>query len=243
MAITGETTLSEVAKSLPASIRVFERYGIDFCCGGAQPLAEACQEKGVTVEQLLAEVEKVQQAPESASARDWSAATLSELIQHILDKHHTYLHAELPRLEQMLGKVIEAHGEKHGDSLQPLGQLYAGLIKELQDHMWKEENILFPFIQRMEQVGGTGEPMGPGCASVTAPIGVMEMEHESAGGALRQMREGAGKYQVPEDGCQTYRALLEGLERLEADLHEHIHLENNILFPGALELEEALAEG
>ena len=235
MTIGAQKTVSEVATSFPGSIRVFEQYGIDFCCGGSKPLAEACQEKGVSVEQLLTEVEKAQKLPGNASSRDWSTATLSDLVQHILEKHHAYLRSELPRLEQMLAKVLQAHGERHGDSLQPLSKFYAGLAKELSDHMWKEENILFPLIQQMEQTQSSAG-MSP-----SPPIQMMQMEHESAGNALRQMREVTGNYQVPEDGCQTYRALLDGLRTLEADLHEHIHLENNILFPRALDLEATLA--
>ena len=240
MNITRQTTVGEVAKSVPTSIPVLQRYGIDFCCGGHKPLAEACQEKGVLVDQLLADVEQAQQPAARIAEQDWSSAPLSDLVQHILDRHHAYLHSELPRLEQLLAKVVAVHGEKHPESLQPLARLYAGLTNELRDHMGKEENILFPLIQQMEQAGAKGMRAGSPGMSISSPIRVMEMEHESAGNALQQMRQLTSNYQAPEDGCQSYRALFDGLDKLEADLHVHIHLENNILFPRALELEAAL---
>ena len=233
--ITGQTTVSELARAVPASTRVFQQYGIDFCCGGAKTLAEASRAKGIALEGLLEQLENAERLPDGERAHDWNAATAASLIDHILDKHHAYLRSELPRLAGMLAKVIEVHGDRHPDSLRPLGPIYAGLKTELEEHMWKEENILFPLIRQMEQaksVGGTMPRMPVG-----GPIQVMETEHESAGNALRQLRQISSDYQPPEDACNTYRALLDGLKTLESDLHEHIHLENNLLFPKALELQ------
>ena len=233
--ITGQTTVSELARAVPASTRVFQQYGIDFCCGGAKTLAEASRAKGIALEGLLEQLENAERLPDGERAHDWNAATAASLIDHILDKHHAYLRSELPRLAGMLAKVIEVHGDRHPDSLRPLGSIYAGLKTELEEHMWKEENILFPLIRQMEQaksVGGTMPRMPVG-----GPIQVMETEHESAGNALRQLRQISSDYQPPEDACNTYRALLDGLKTLESDLHEHIHLENNLLFPKALELQ------
>ena len=233
--VTGQTTVGELAREFPASARVFQHYGIDFCCGGGKTLAEASQGKGISLDSLLEELEKAERFPKRESTRDWNAATASTLIDHILDKHHAYLHSELPRLAGMLAKVIDAHGERHPDLLRPLSPVFAGLKKELEEHMWKEENVLFPLIRQMEQaearVGAT--PRMP----VNGPIQMMEIEHESAGHALRQLRQISSDYQPPEDACNTYRALLEGLKTMESDLHEHIHLENNILFPKALALQ------
>ena len=234
IAITDKTTVSEVARAFPGSVRVFQQYGIDFCCGGAKQLGEACREKGVPLEGFLAGVENALSA-EVPDTSDWSTATLSQLIDHILAKHHAYLRAEFPRLAGMLAKVIAVHGERHPELRHPLGDLYAGLQRELEGHMWKEENVLFPLIKRMEQGQGAGEERTQGMP-VGGPIRMMEMEHESAGNALRQMRQVTSNYQAPEDACNTYRALFDGLNTLEADLHQHIHLENNILFPRAIEL-------
>lgn len=233
--ITENSTVGEVAGSVPASVRVFQQYGIDFCCGGGKTLAQACEEKGVPVERVLARVEQAQQPAGGEQTADWNSTSLAKLIDHILAKHHAYLWAELPRLDTMLAKVIEAHGQKHPESLHPLGKLYAGLRRELQEHMWKEENILFPLIKQLEEAHKGGGRNLPGMP-VGGPIQMMEIEHEAAGNALRQMREVTSGYQVPPDGCATYRALLDGLKTLEDDLHEHIHLENNILFPRAMKL-------
>lgn len=235
IAITENTKVGELASSVPASVRVFQQYGIDFCCGGGKTLAEACGEKGIPVEGVLAGVETAQRDPDASVEKDWNSATLAQLIDHILEKHHAFLKAEFPRLGVLLAKVIEAHGANHPESLRPLGRLYAGLRQELEQHMGKEENILFPLIQQLEQAHANGGQRIP-AMPVDGPINVMEMEHESAGEALRQMRQVTSDYQVPADGCSTYRALLDGLRDMEADLHEHIHLENNILFPRALEL-------
>ena len=240
MSIRYETPVAEVASGWPVSIRVLERYRIDYCCGGSKPLGDACQEKGISLDQFLADVETTQQSAGVSRARAWNSATASELIAHILEKHHAYLRSELPRLTQLLEKVLAAHGAAHGESLRPLRDVLAGLQGELEQHMGKEENILFPFIQQLERAkvsGGAGQFRG---MSVHNPIGVMEHEHESAGNALREMRRWTADYTVPADGCQIYRALFEGLQTLEADLHEHIHLENNILFPKAVALEESV---
>ena len=234
--ITDEITVSEVARSFPASIPVFQEYGIDFCCGGAKRLGEACRDKGVSVGAFLAAVEKAQQSLAPSKAGDWSGTTVTELIDHILSKHHSYLWAELPRLSEMLAKVIAVHGNRHSESLHALDKIYARLKRELEDHMWKEENVLFPLIKRMDQArnGGEGRAPGPSASDI---IQVMEFEHASAGNALKQMRQVTADYEAPHDACNTYRALFAGFEVLESDLHEHIHLENNILFPRTLELE------
>lgn len=233
--ITDKTTVSEVARAFPAAVRVFEQYGIDFCCGGNKELGEACREKGVPMEGILAGMQQAQaaQAPDST---DWSSASLSELVDHILTKHHAYLWKELPRLSAMLAKVIEVHGERHPELRHPLGDVYAALQRELEEHMWKEENVLFPLVKRLE-AGPEGGTEWRTAMPVGGPIRVMQMEHDSAGAALRQIRRATSDYQVPEDACNTYRALFDGLNTLEADTHQHIHLENNILFPKAIELE------
>lgn len=235
MTITEQTTVGEVASTVPASVRVFQQFGIDFCCGGGKTLEQACREKGVALQGLLTDVEKAQQPAAASQARDWNSSSLAALIDHILNKHHEFLKAEMPRIAAMLAKVIQVHGNNHPESLHPLDEVYGGLNRELDEHMWKEENILFPLIKQLEQVHNGRDGAFPGMP-VGGPIRMMEMEHESAGEALRQIRELTSAYTPPADACNTYRALLDGLRELEADLHEHIHLENNILFPRALAL-------
>jgi regulator of cell morphogenesis and NO signaling len=210
-----EKTVGEIAAERTGSARVFEKYGIDYCCGGKLPLTEACSKKGVAAEQVMAEIEAAGATRETE--RDWQTVELDELIDHILTTHHAYLKAELPRLALMVEKVRRVHGAHHGDSLVPLSETFEGLKAELESHMMKEEMILFPMIRA-------------GRRGVSNPIAVMEHEHDSAGRALERMRAVTGDYTLPEGACGTYRATFEGLRELEADLHRHIHLENNILF-------------
>jgi regulator of cell morphogenesis and NO signaling len=236
MAITERTTVGEVARSFPASIPLLEKYGIDFCCGGNRPIGETCQEKGLPFGEFLDTMEKTQQSLVDSSQPDWASVPLGQLIDHIISRHHAYLRSELPRLARMLAKVSEVHGAQHGDSLHPLGRLYGVFCKEMEDHMWKEENMLFPIIRRMEEAH-TGAHESSRHLSVSDLIRVMEFEHRTAGNALEQMRRLTNGHETPADGCATYRALMEGFKALESDLHQHIHLENNILFPRAIELE------
>jgi regulator of cell morphogenesis and NO signaling len=233
MTVTANETVSEIVAANPSSARVFEKYGIDFCCGGNRPLAEACAEKGLSVEQFS---RQLMDAEAPAAERDWRDAPLAELIDHIVSKHHLYLRAEMPEIERKLRKVIEAHGDRHGAMLSGLRQVFAALMAELSEHMMKEEHILFPMIRRMETTSSLAMPAG----AINHPIRVMEHEHASAGQALAEMRRLTGGYQPPQDACNTFRVLYHQLEELEGDLHTHIHLENNILFPRAAKLETSL---
>jgi regulator of cell morphogenesis and NO signaling len=230
---TPELTVGEIAATLPASVRVFEKYRIDFCCGGKVPLDQACAKSGLDTAAVLEEIEKVAAAP-SADTTDWQNADLDRLIDHILETHHGYMKIQLPRLEMMLAKVASKHGER----LPPLGPVFGPMKEELDGHLYKEEMILFPLIRGLIHAQRTGNsaPMSH-CGSVRNPLCVMLMEHDSAGDALVRLRELTGGYTVPEGACNTFRALYHELEELEADLHRHIHLENNILFPRAIALE------
>jgi len=173
----------------------------------------------------------------AASAADWNAAPLKDLIHHIVTKHHEYLKLELPRVGQRVRTVAQVHGAKDPATLRELETVYQGLWQELDLHMHKEEMMLFPAIERFEAAmqGGTLLPPPP-FGSIRNPIAVMEREHDSAGDALGRIRERG--FEAPSYACSTYRAVLEGLQALETDLHTHIHLENNILFPRATALEE-----
>jgi regulator of cell morphogenesis and NO signaling len=236
--MTTQQTVGEIAAGTPSAVRVFEKYGIDYCCGGKRPLEDACRQRGVSAESVLAEVKS---AATRTTARDWTSAPLAELIAHIVGTHHEYLRSEMPRLRRRLAKVIEVHGGKHPETLHPLGAVYAGLEEELDGHMRKEEMVLFPAIEQMEaaKVAGTA-PFPLPFGTVNNPIRMMVYEHDNAGNALEEMRRVTGGYTLPEGACPTFRALYEGLRELEADLHQHIHLENNILFPRAIRLESEL---
>ena len=225
MRITETTTVAEVASTLPSSVRVFQRYGIDFCCGGKTALASVCQAQGVSYATLVDAIEASAQEPR-ADARDWNREPLSALVEHIVATYHEPLREELPRLETMAAKVHRVHGNK-APFLARLDTIVSELSADLQRHMRKEEAVLFPAIRTVEASGGAPIP-------IAAPIAVMEAEHDHAGALLAELRTITDGYVAPEWACQTYRALYHGLAELEAAMHVHVHLENNVLFPRAV---------
>jgi len=229
-----DTTVAEIAAELPASTQVFEKYGIDFCCGGRSALAEACRARGLDAAAILEEVQRETGSGAVAAETDWRKAGLTELAEYIVANHHAYLKTQLPRLESMLQKVLAAHSARHADVLAPLAAIFRSMREELDSHLMKEERILFPLIRALESGAGS---RGFHCGSVQNPIRVMVMEHDSAGDALARLRHLTSGYTPPADACTTFRTFYAGLAEMEADLHRHIHLENNILFPGAVELE------
>lgn len=218
--ITQDTPVGEIAAAAPLATRVFARYGIDFCCGGGVPLSTACTRKSVSVDSVLDEI-RSEVDPAESGARSWNDAPLDELIDHILLNYHRPLDEELPRIDAMAAKVLAVHGDKD-PRLAGIREAFAALKAELEPHMMKEEQILFPMIR---QGGG---------AMAHGPIHVMQHEHEEAGALLARLRELTDEYQVPNGACNTWTALWHALADLERSLHEHIHLENNILFPRAL---------
>ena len=221
MSITTETRVGQLAAEHPLATRVFARHGIDFCCGGGLPLGKVCADKGLDAPAIIAEIQR-ELGDGSAEFKRWDQAPLTELIGHILVTYHAPLREELPRLDGMARKVLDVHREKDPEGFTALVEVFAGLRAELEQHMAKEEQILFPMVMQ-----GRGKGAG-------APINVMIHEHENAGAALRRLRELTNDYTVPAEACNTWRALWHGLAALESDLHDHIHLENNILFPRAL---------
>lgn len=235
-ALDTQTTVGALVTERPARARVFESHGIDFCCGGKVKLSEACARKKIDVDQVVRELAEADAAAlEEPSAVDWSAASLADLIDHIIQTHHEYLRKEMPRLTEYIAKVVEVHGDRHPD-LKKVKSIFSGMRQELEAHMMKEEQILFPCIRMLEESAGVAQlPFG----TVENPIRMMILEHENAGDALERLRSLTNGYTPPEDACNTYRATLDGLKALEADLHIHIHKENNILFPRAIELEAA----
>jgi regulator of cell morphogenesis and NO signaling len=221
VAIKPTNPVAQIATEHPMSTRVFARYQMDFCCGGKRSLNEICQERGLNVQKVVKEIcDEVRDSREEEVR--WDQAPLSELIDHILARYHISLKEELPRLETMLHKVHKVHGEKDPERLLSLVNVFGAFKVELMEHMEKEEVILFPMIR-----SGQGAMAG-------GPVSVMEMEHDSAGEALRKIRELTGDYQVPVNACNTWRALWHGLKELELSTHQHIHLENNILHRRAL---------
>lgn len=211
-------TLAELATSRPGAVPVFHRHHLDFCCGGAKTLAEACAQKQLSPEAILAEIERTS-AP-SAPLSEWTQAPLDQLIGHLLEHYHSGHREVLPHLIQMAEKVEAVHAA-HPARPTGLAKLLLEIADELESHMQKEEQILFPLI-----LDGQGHLAGP-------PIRVMTHEHDAHGERLGRLRSLAHDYQPPGDACTTWRALYGGLAELESELMAHIHLENNVLFPRA----------
>ncbi len=245
--VNGTTTVRELVGQCPQTRKVFEEFGIDYCRGGGKCLAEAAQASRRDLLALLTAIEKAIAAPASApenAERDWHAAPLHELVAHILQVHHAYMKEALPRVKELARKVLRAHGANHGEMLQRVNDLYQALYDELSGHLQKEESVLFPYIVAAEAHRQGASAMPAACfGSVRNPIRQMEHEHESAGQALVEIREVTGDFRLPEDACPTFRALYEELVRIEGDLHQHIHLENNILFPRAIVAESVPPSG
>lgn len=232
---TIEKTVGELVAERPGRSRVFEAYGIDYCCGGKRPLPEACAKKGVDIAKIVREIAYAD-ADIQDDAIDCGTMPLDELADHIVDTHHAYLEKELPRLVAMSAKVAKVHGDSDL-RLVELAQVVSELAAELQSHMMKEENVLFPIVR---QLADTDTLPQMHCGNLSNPIRVMEAEHDTAGNALERAHELTDNYTPPKWACNTYRALLERLHDLELDMHQHIHKENNILFPKALEKEAML---
>lgn len=236
-----ETTVRDLVGRYPQTRPVFEKYGIDYCCGGGKPLADAAGRCGQELPKLIDALKEALDGPigrVEAVEEDWYATSLGALIQHIVDEHHAYMKAALPRLRSLISAVLKAHAVQHGEMLRQVQGIFKDLDEEISSHLMKEEQVLFPFITTAEARAQQGLPMlSAPCGSVRHPIQQMEYEHESAGRALARLREVTCDYALPTDACPTFRAMYEEFERMEADLHQHIHLENNILFPRAAELE------
>lgn len=234
MSITLESSVGQLVTERPARSRIFESFGIDFCCGGKHTLAEACEKRSLDPQVVIDILNQFEDRVNSESTeRDWSEAPLTELCDHIEQTHHAYMKQELPRLEVFLRKIAAKHG-LHDLRLVELLDVFVALRAEYEQHATKEERILFPLIRRME----AGDlQAGSHCGSINNPIRVMVMEHDHAGDALKRMRELTDGFVAPDDACNTYRATMDALRELERDLHRHVHKENSILFPRAAELE------
>lgn len=221
MNVTPESRVGEIATRYPLATRVFARHGIDFCCGGGVPIADACAKRQLDTATVLEEIERTITAPGAAySATRWDEAPVADVVRHILDHFHAPLYEELPRLESMARKVVRVHGEKDPERLGALLESFLHLKTELDTHLRDEEEELFPAILR-----GAAEP--------AVPLAPFVDDHTRVGVELRRIRELTDDFLLPQGACNTWSALWHGLAALETDLHEHIHLENNVLFPRA----------
>ena len=234
------TTVRELAVCEPTATRVFEKLKIDYCCGGGKTLDAACAVAGVRTEDVWQLLEEARQSQAvSGNAIDFQTASLTELVGYILNKHHVFTKEEMARLDALTEKVCSVHGQNHPELLR-VKSLFQSLCADLKPHMFKEEQVLFPYIIRLEEAVKSNRPlMPPPFGTVQNPVRMMMFEHDTAGELLRELREATSNYTTPEDACISYRTLYEALAAFEQDLHQHIHLENNILFPRAVEMESA----
>jgi regulator of cell morphogenesis and NO signaling len=237
MTIAASKTVGEIVAETPGCAREFEALGIDYCCGGNRTLTEACKQLNVSVEETLGRLKKSAALATSAEDKNWQALPLADLIAHINSTHHVFVRSECPRINALAAKVVGVHGKNHPELL-TVQEIFTALSEELQVHLMKEEQILFPYISRMEESVTAGEMAPPAMfGTVMNPITMMMREHDGAGEALRSLRATTGDYKVPGDACVSYRTLYQALQDFEKDLHQHIHLENNILFPRATAME------
>lgn len=236
---TTTQTVRDIATENPDAVRVFEKYGIDYCCGGHVPLAEACATKGLNVDEVIASLEAA--APSAPEEKDWTNESLASLAQYIVDTHHAYVNHEVPRLNELAGKVVI----RHGDSRQELAVIQSKLAElgeELVEHQGKEEVVLFPYIGKLERYASGGGAKPRSCfGTIDHPITMMTRDHDYAGNLMREICGLSEDYTPPESACPTFRAFYASLRDFEQDLHRHIHLENNVLFPRAITLEASAA--
>ena len=233
-------TVRELALEVPGATRVLEKLGIDYCCGGNRKLGDACTAANIELEQAIDALEMAEIAARAAQPdKDWNAEPLSDLIAHIKNTHHKYTREEIARLAPLAEKVLGVHGKNHPE-LGEIRAIFADLAQELTMHLMKEEMMLFPYIERLEESAIEKQPvLPPPFGTVRNPVAMMMHEHDDAGSALRALRRLSNNYTAPADACVSFQTLYQALSELEADLHQHIHLENNILFRRAVKLEEA----
>ena len=220
-------------------MRVFERLRIDYCCGGALRLADACERAGVPLGEAVSLLNEADTAAAAGTGKNWNEQSAADLTAHITNTHHAFVRSEIPRLESLLGKVTSRHGAAHAEVIE-IGKLFLAAAQELQGHLLREEQILFPYIEQLERsIKQHSVPPQACFPSVEFPIARMIADHDDAGDLFARMSTLSSQYTPPPGVCMSFQALYRGLQEFEQDLHRHIHLENNILFPRAIELERA----
>jgi regulator of cell morphogenesis and NO signaling len=230
---TLDSKIGEVVVKFPRAIETFKKYKIDFCCGGDRPLEQAVKEQGLDGVQIVAEINDEYNAyvVEAIKDRDWTVESYTSLIDYVVNTHHSYLNENLPRLSELTTKIFRVHGEHHSE-LKQVHKLFHSLKMELDQHLIKEEEVVFPLVIEYDKTGNIEV-----LKRAVKNIHELEDEHEGAGTILKELREITNGYRMPEDGCASYGLTYRLLEELEDDLFRHIHLENNVMFP---RLEEEL---
>jgi regulator of cell morphogenesis and NO signaling len=232
-------TIKEIVTDNFQTAAVFEKYSLDFCCRGGKTIDEACAEKGIAADTVVSELKQCADADPSHK-KDSAEMETKALIDHIVSKHHAYVLQMIPVIYAHTQKVKKVHGAHHPEVVR-IADRFETVAADLQQHMRKEEQVLFPYILSLEQIKQSGgELPPPPFGTVKNPIRMMEQEHQSAGDEMYEIRSLSAGYAPPEDACTTFKISYKELEEFEKDLHQHVHLENNILFPAAVALEQSL---
>jgi regulator of cell morphogenesis and NO signaling len=239
MSVDVTRTVRELAVEIPNATRTFEKLGIDYCCGGAKSLRDACVHAHVSIDDALHALEQGSSFFEAQQTAPAGFGSLADLVDHIVTRHHGFVKQELPRIHQLLNKVTSVHGKSHAE-LGKIQQIFETMSAELASHMMKEERILFPYIVALEKAVVAGQPAPrPAFGTISNPVHMMELEHDSTGVALKEICALSGNYTPPADACFSYKTVYSALKEFEKDLHQHVHLENNILFPRAIASEQS----
>jgi regulator of cell morphogenesis and NO signaling len=236
MNFNDETKVKDIALSNPAARQILEDAGLDYCCGGGKSLHEACLHANVPAEEILKRLRENSKhvSPDEAN---WASAPLVDLTRHIRERHHRYVREAIARVQPLLDKVEAKHGKNHSE-IADIRRLFTEVGREMIMHMQKEEQILFPYIDALEKATNAHSSVEPPFfQTVRNPINAMMKEHDAAGELVKQIRKASSEYTAPADACTSYKTLYQDLREFEADLHQHVHLENNILFPRAVEME------
>lgn len=240
MKINEDITIGEIVAKDNRTASVFESLGIDFCCQGNRTIDEVCETRNIDSRDLIEDIQKVLQESKITQVNDYNIWTLDKLALHIEEKHHKYVEKQIPVIKQYLDKICTVHGKQHTE-LFIVQELFNASSGELSMHMKKEELVLFPFIYKMVKFKKENKPYEiPGFGTVQNPIQMMMDEHDNEDERFRQINKITQNYRIPDDACESYMACFAYLQEFDEDLHLHIHLENNILFPKAIELEKQL---
>lgn len=235
MKIEQNQTVGSIVAADYRTAVVFKEYGIDFCCGGGKSLGDTCVSKGIPVDQISRHLESVQVQSTISDTPDFNSWSLFLLSTYIEEKHHAYVRQLLPKIGEFALKVARVHGQRHPETVE-IWTRWDALAADLSAHLLKEERILFPYVRQLDKGATEPAPFG----SVANPVAVMMQEHESAGELMQEIRELSNQFTPPDDACVTYKVLYQLLQDFETDLHQHIHLENNLLFPKAIQKQQLM---
>ena len=233
MNVLASKTLAQIVTNNHKAASIFEKHHLDFCCKGKRTLEQACSESDIKIEEVIEQLEKVGET--NGSKTNYNELSLAQLSEHIVSTHHNYVKNEMPALLGYLQKVASKHGDRHPE-MNKVFQIFVAVKEEMEFHMQKEEMVLFPRIKDIENQIQEGKKVVINSSYLQSPINMMEQEHDHAGSMLAEIRNLTNNYNPPADACTTYQLSFASLQAFELDLHHHVHLENNILFPKALKM-------